>query len=228
MGQKRVIILFVILALGGVGAAVFGSLKENISSGLEPISPVPSPGLLFSGEGTPKVLPTEQMQNTIKIQQYAQFPGKLAESELKDKKAVIQTDKGVIEFEIYPEATKAASNFIFLAKDGFYDNLTFHRVVPGFVIQGGDPQGDGTGGPGYKFPDEPVTKKYDRGIVAMANSGPDTNGSQFFIVLADQPNLPPKYTIFGRVIKGLKVVDQIKVGDRMKKVSVTDLVQAGP
>ena len=115
-----------------------------------------------------------------------------------------------------------------LAASGFYDNLTFHRVVPGFVIQGGDPQGDGTGGPGYKFPDEPVTKKYDRGIVAMANSGPDTNGSQFFIVLADQPNLPPKYTIFGRVIKGLKVVDQIKVGDRMKKVSVTDLVQAGP
>lgn len=244
MGQKYVIILFVILALGGIGTAVFGSLKENISSSLVSISPTPSPSLLFSGGGAQKDQQTQQMQNTSaeeniknsptlqqdnrKAKQYAQFPGALAESELKAKKAVIRTDKGNIEFEIYPEATKAASNFVFLAKDGFYDNLIFHRVVPGFVIQGGDPLGNGTGDPGYKFPDEPVTKKYDRGIVAMANSGPNTNGSQFFIVLEDQPSLPPKYTIFGKVIAGLDVIDKIKVGDVMKKVSILDLTPAGP
>ncbi|OGE20089.1 peptidylprolyl isomerase [Candidatus Daviesbacteria bacterium RIFCSPLOWO2_01_FULL_43_38] len=142
---------------------------------------------------------------------------------MQNKKAVIETGKGKIEFEIYPEATKTASNFIFLARDGFYDGLIFHRVEPGFVIQGGDPLGNGTGGPGYKFEDEPVVDKYTKGVVAMANSGPNTNGSQFFIMLDDHPELPPKYTIFGVVIKGQDVVDQIKVGDVMRQVRVEPL-----
>lgn len=160
------------------------------------------------------------VQKTIK--QYKAFPGVLADSELQDKKAVIVTDKGTIEFEIFPDSPKAASNFIFLARDGFYDSLTFHRYEPGFVVQGGDPTGTGSGGPGYTFPDEPVTRNYDRGIVAMANSGPNTNGSQFFIMLADNPSLPKKYTIFGKVISGMSVVDQIRVGDVMRKVTIED------
>jgi cyclophilin family peptidyl-prolyl cis-trans isomerase len=99
-----------------------------------------------------------------------------------------------------------------LAKKGFYDGVIFHRVVPGFVIQGGDPDGTGMGGPGYKFDDEPVTMGYARGTFAMANSGPNTNGSQFFICLDDLASLPPKYTIFGMVTSGLATVDAIAKG----------------
>ncbi|MBI2596129.1 peptidylprolyl isomerase [Candidatus Daviesbacteria bacterium] len=157
------------------------------------------------------------------MKQYSKFPGVLPDTELTNKQVVIETNKGKIAFEIYPEASKAASNFIFLAKDKFYDGLKFHRVVPGFVIQGGDPKGDGTGGPGYKFEDEPVTKKYLKGIVAMANAGPNTNGSQFFIMLEDNLTLPPNYTIFGKVTAGQEVVDQIKVGDEMKTVAIENL-----
>lgn len=127
----------------------------------------------------------------------------------------LQTNFGEIQFETYDaDAPKAAQNFISLAQKGFYNNLIFHRVIPGFMIQGGDPKGDGTGGPGYQFEDElnPDTESYKngykKGVVAMANAGPNTNGSQFFIMLADYP-LPNNYTIFGRVIKGQEVVDAI-------------------
>lgn len=149
-----------------------------------------------------------------------QFPGVLPESERVGKKARISTAKGEIVIEIFgDEAPKAASNFITLTRNGFYNDLTFHRREEGFVIQGGDPNGDGTGGPGYKFEDEPVKRSYAKGIVAMANSGPNTNGSQFFIMLADTP-LPPLYTIFGRVTSGQDVVDAIQVGDVMKTVVI--------
>ena len=114
----------------------------------------------------------------------------------------------------------ASSNFIFLAKEKFYDGLTFHRREEGFVIQGGDPLGNGTGGPGYAFADEPVTGDYLRGVVAMANAGPNTNGSQFFIMLADHPELPKNYTIFGKVREGMEVVDEIKVGDKILKATI--------
>ncbi|MCL4365607.1 peptidylprolyl isomerase [Patescibacteria group bacterium] len=117
----------------------------------------------------------------------------------------------------------AASNFMVLAANGFYDGLTFHRVEPGFVIQGGDPDGNGAGGPGYEFADELVTRDYKKGIVAMANAGPDTNGSQFFIMLEDHPELPKKYTIFGQVISGMEVVEKIAVGDVMQKVVIQNL-----
>ena len=129
-------------------------------------------------------------------------------------KATISTDKGDIEVDIFTEgAPKAAKNFLDLAKKGFYDGVIFHRVVPGFVIQGGDPTGTGRGGPGYQFEDEPVTGEYYRGTLAMANAGPNTNGSQFFIVLADlMGKLPKNYTIFGQVTKGMDVVDQIAAG----------------
>ena len=124
--------------------------------------------------------------------------------------AVIETTLGDIEFELLDDAApKTVENFVSLANKGFYSGVIFHRVVPGFVIQGGDPTGTGTGGPGYKFDDEPVTMGYARGTVAMANAGPNTNGSQFFVCLADLPQLPPNYTIFGQVVAGLNVVDAI-------------------
>jgi cyclophilin family peptidyl-prolyl cis-trans isomerase len=148
------------------------------------------------------------------------FPGTLPENQIKDRQIRMQTDKGEIVFELFEEeAPKTVSNFIYLTKGGYYDGLTFHRHEPGFVIQGGDPSGNGTGGPGYRFEDEKVTRAYEKGIVAMANAGPNTNGSQFFIMLADVP-LPPLYTIFGRVTKGLDVVDQIRAGDKMTSVIV--------
>jgi cyclophilin family peptidyl-prolyl cis-trans isomerase len=127
--------------------------------------------------------------------------------------AKIETTVGVIEIELLDDAApKTVENFVTLAKKGFYDGVIFHRVVPGFVIQGGDPDGTGMGGPGYKFDDEPVTMGYARGTVAMANSGPNTNGSQFFICLDDLASLPPKYTIFGTVTSGLATVDAIAKG----------------
>ena len=151
------------------------------------------------------------------------FPGVRTSEEMQGKTVRIATSKGEITFDILgDEGPKAASNFLALAESGFYDGLKFHRVVPGFVIQGGDPLGNGTGGPGYKFEDDPVSLDYDAGIVAMANSGPNTNGSQFFIMLEDNPTLPKLYTIFGRVTSGMEVVRQIAIGDTMTTVVVED------
>jgi cyclophilin family peptidyl-prolyl cis-trans isomerase len=123
--------------------------------------------------------------------------------------AKMKTSAGEIEISLNAAATPVTvNNFVFLAKKNFYDNVIFHRAIKGFMIQGGDPMGNGTGGPGYKFNDEPFTGEYLRGTLAMANSGPNTNGSQFFIMHADYP-LPPNYVIFGKVTKGLNVVDKI-------------------
>jgi cyclophilin family peptidyl-prolyl cis-trans isomerase len=123
--------------------------------------------------------------------------------------AKIKTTAGEIEIALNAVATPiTVNNFVFLAKKNFYDNTIFHRAIKDFMIQGGDPAGNGTGGPGYKFNDEPFTGEYLRGTLAMANSGPNTNGSQFFIMHDDYP-LPPNYIIFGKVTKGLDVVDKI-------------------
>jgi peptidyl-prolyl cis-trans isomerase B (cyclophilin B) len=135
--------------------------------------------------------------------------------------AVIKTNKGDIHLELNPaEAPMTVNNFVVLARDGYYDGITFHRVVPHFVIQGGDPTGTGSGGPGYNFQDEAVTRPYKAGTVAMANAGPNTNGSQFFICLEDQPGLPPNYTIFGDTVTGMDVVRNIRVGDVMQSVTI--------
>lgn len=140
------------------------------------------------------------------------------------KQVRIETGKGVIVFELLgDEAPIAASSFIALAQKGFFNGLTFHRYEPSFVIQGGDPNGNGTGGPGYSFIDEKVTREYNAGIVAMANAGPDTNGSQFFIMLEDHFELPKNYTIFGKVTAGMDVVQKIRAGDVMTKVTVEPL-----
>jgi cyclophilin family peptidyl-prolyl cis-trans isomerase len=123
--------------------------------------------------------------------------------------ATIRTSAGDMTAELFAdEAPNTVNNFVFLARDGFYDGVIFHRVIPGFMIQGGDPTGTGRGGPGYKFADEPVKRRYDRGILAMANAGPNTNGSQFFVMHANY-GLPPNYTVFGQLTGGHDALDSI-------------------
>lgn len=134
------------------------------------------------------------------------------------------TDKGdIVALLDASLAPITVNHFVVQARKGFYDGLTFHRVVPGFVIQGGDPEGSGRGGPGYKFADEPVKAPYVLGALAMANAGPDTNGSQFFICIDDcQDKLQPLYNLFGHVTSGIEVAKSIAVGDKMTAVTVTD------
>jgi peptidyl-prolyl cis-trans isomerase B (cyclophilin B) len=143
----------------------------------------------------------------------------------KGYKATIETPRGTIELQLYPEyAPKTVNNFVFLAREGFYDGVTFHRVINDFMIQGGDPTGSGRGGPGYRFEDEfkgnPLT--HETGVLSMANAGPNTNGSQFFITHSPQPHLNNRHTVFGKVTKGQDVVNAIRQGDQMTKVTITE------
>lgn len=141
--------------------------------------------------------------------------------------ATIDTNRGTIEIELYPQhAPKTVNNFVFLANGGFYDGVLFHRVIANFMIQGGDPTGTGRGGPGYKFEDETQGNplKHEAGVLSMANAGPNTNGSQFFITHLPQPHLDGRHTVFGKVVKGKDIVDSIRQGDVMNKVSVAEKV----
>lgn len=143
----------------------------------------------------------------------------------KTYKVVMDTTKGEIELELYPEhAPITVNNFVFLAKEGFYDGIIFHRVISNFMVQGGDPTGSGSGGPGYRFEDEfagnPLT--HDRCVISMANAGPGTNGSQFFITHSPQPHLNGKHTVFGKVVTGQDIVDAIAQGDKMNKVTASE------
>ncbi len=179
-----------------IGGLIYSS--KNESTGSTPLE-TPTPGALVLKTNTP----TETMK-----------PSTVTKPEMKIDKAktyeaVLATSKGEIVVALHAKETPiTVNNFVYLARQGFYDNTIFHRTIKDFMIQGGDPKGDGTGGPGYKFDDEAFTGSYKKGIVAMANSGPDTNGSQFFIMHADYP-LPPNYVIFGEVTKGIEVVDAI-------------------
>jgi cyclophilin family peptidyl-prolyl cis-trans isomerase len=139
-------------------------------------------------------------------------------------RATITTDRGTITMDLDPQlAPVSVNNFVGLARQGYYDNLTFHRVVPEFVIQGGCPQGSGSGGPGYKFEDEPVKGEYTLGAVAMANAGPNTNGSQFFVCIDDcTRKLSKDYNLFGHVVEGVEVAQAIEVGDVMRSVVVEE------
>ena len=142
--------------------------------------------------------------------------------------AVITMEKGgEINIEFFPEdAPKTVENFVTLAKKGFYDGVTFHRVEPNFVVQGGDPKGNGTGGPGYTIKDEFNKQKHVRGVVAMARTqAPNSAGSQFYITLAPAHFLDNQYTVFGRVTSGMEIVDKIKVGDKMKSVKIIEAAQ---
>ena len=135
----------------------------------------------------------------------------------------LETSRGDIELELYAEhAPKTVNNFVFLINESFYDGVTFHRVIDKFMIQGGDPEGTGRGGPGYRFEDELVGNplKHESKVISMANAGPNTNGSQFFITHLPTPHLDGKHTVFGKVTQGVDVVDAIRQGDVITKASV--------
>lgn len=240
--QKVLGLLLVLFILGTTTYLAISKFSKEVIDATTSPSPSPSPATLsFLFDQTPQSTPQVETKTPSGVKQgpqnqpasselplaktkrLSQFPGILKPEVLQNKVAVIETAKGIIYIQIYPDVPQAASNFLLLASNGFYDGLTFHRVENGFVVQGGDPNGDGTGGPGYTFADESVNREYMKGTVAMANAGPNTNGSQFFILLADQPELPKKYTIFGAVIKGMDVVEKISVGDIMQKVTVQNL-----
>lgn len=200
--DKNIIIniVGVLILLAGVGGGIY--LYEK-NQAVEP-NTLQSAVAVDSSGGTLQVTETPIQQTT-----------QLQTSNKNMNKVTINTNFGAIVLELFPnDAPKTVENFVTLAQKGFYNNLIFHRVIPGFMIQGGDPNGTGTGGPGYQFEDElnpsapSYQAGYQKGVLAMANAGPNTNGSQFFIMLADYP-LPHNYTIFGKVISGQDVVDQI-------------------
>ena len=140
--------------------------------------------------------------------QYENSPNLILDPTMKYS-ATIETAQGTMTAELFPaEVPITVNNFVFLAREGFYEDGCFHRIISGFMIQGGCPKGDGTGGPGYRFQDEAVTRSYTKGTLAMANAGPNTNGSQFFIMHGDT-GLPPNYTIFGKLTDGEDVLDKI-------------------
>ncbi|MDD5415666.1 MAG: peptidylprolyl isomerase [Candidatus Daviesbacteria bacterium] len=222
-------VLGMLLIVFIIGTAIYFTVTKfsrdvsNLS-----VTPTPAPqdiNFTLNSTPAPSAANVAQTQSTelplAKNKRLDRFPGILRPEVLQNKKAVIQTSKGLIQLQIYPEASMAASNFMLLAANGFYDGLTFHRVED-WVVQGGDPTGTGSGGPGYQFPDEQIIRAYVKGIVAMANSGPNTNGSQFFILKKDSA-LQPNYTIFGQVISGQEVVDKIAVGEIMQRVLIQDL-----
>jgi peptidyl-prolyl cis-trans isomerase B (cyclophilin B) len=154
-----------------------------------------------------------------------QHPPAMQIDESKTYKVTLETSQGVIDLELYPKhAPVTVNNFVFLAREGFYDGVTFHRVISDFMIQGGDPTGTGRGGPGYRFQDEckgnPLT--HEAKVISMANAGPNTNGSQFFITHCPQPHLNGKHTVFGKAVKGAEVVDAIRQGDTLLRLTVSE------
>ena len=180
-------------------------------------------GLMISGYHIPSF--AKLSTNNSNTPMTYPFTDNVTKEDITGKQVRITTKYGDIVFKLdnADQAPLATSSFVYLAKQKFFDGLTFHRVEPGFVIQGGDPNGTGTGGPGYQFADEPVTQDYTEGTVAMARTeAPATNGSQFFIMLADTPSLPKKYTIFGHVTSGMEFVKKIAIGDKMTKVIIED------
>ncbi len=137
--------------------------------------------------------------------------------------ANIEVGEKIMVLELFAsDAPVTVNNFVFLAREGFFDNTTFHRVIPGFMAQGGDPTGTGTGGPGYKFADEFSKRTHVTGALSMANSGPNTNGSQFFITYAPQPHLDGKHSVFGQLALGEKVLQSLNNGDTIVKITIEE------
>jgi cyclophilin family peptidyl-prolyl cis-trans isomerase len=185
-----------------IRAAATQPSSAQVSSALSPLpkpAASPSPAASPAAQGAPVSAAPKQFS----------APPPMSIDPSKKYTATIDTSMGTMKAELFAdEAPATVNNFVFLARQGFYDGVTFHRVINNFMVQTGDPTGTGTGGPGYRFNDEPVKRKYVRGTLAMANAGPNTNGSQFFIVHKDYP-LPPNYTIFGQLTDGLDVLDKI-------------------
>ncbi len=216
--MRRLAIASALLVLLGVGCS--SSAPNGINQSITFAEPSANSNTNSSFTPPPAGTPTSVNPSSSSV---PQFPGVLPAEQRIGKQVRITTKYGDIVFALYgDEAPIAASNFVWLTDHKFYDGLTFHRYVPGFVIQGGDPTGTGSGGPGWQFRDEPVARDYTEGIVAMANAGPNTNGSQFFIMLADTA-LPKNYTIFGKVTAGLGVVQKLRAGDIMTKVTIENL-----
>ncbi len=137
--------------------------------------------------------------------------------------ATIETGKGILELELFgSDVPLTVNNFVFLAREGFYDNTIFHRVIPDFMAQAGDPTGTGTGSPGYRFADEFTGHTHVAGALSMANSGPNTNGSQFFITYTPQPHLNGKHSVFGRLVKGMEVLESLKNGDSLLRITIEE------
>lgn len=152
-------------------------------------------------------------------------PPEMAIDPQKAYTAKMETTRGTIELELFPQyAPKTVNNFVFLSQEGYYDGVKFHRVINDFVIQGGDPTGTGAGGPGYKFEDEVQGNplKHEAKMISMANAGPNTNGSQFFITHSPQPHLDGKHTVFGKVNSGAEVVDMIQQGDSIETIEIIE------
>jgi cyclophilin family peptidyl-prolyl cis-trans isomerase len=199
--NKGITLLLILLVVVGLGASLvaFSPRKAEVMKD-------ESNSIAFGGSLSPTqaALSTPVAENT----------GIMEDTNMKKSyTAVLKTTEGDITIELAKNATpKTVNNFVTLAQKNFYDNTIFHRVLDGFMIQGGDPEGTGRGGPGYRFDDEPFQGEYSRGTIAMANAGPNTNGSQFFIMHKDYP-LPKNYVIFGKVISGIEVVDAIATAD---------------
>jgi len=197
--MKKLIYLFIGLALTACNV-------QSSSDQSKLLNKTTTPGEVQQDKSNMKQNKTSQDAQNLK--QWAHAPEMQIDS-TKKYVAILKTDQGDIKIQLNADKTpKTVNNFVFLAKQKFYDNVIFHRVIKGFMIQTGDPTGTGMGGPGYKFDDEPFNGEYSAGTVAMANAGPNTNGSQFFIMHKDYP-LPKNYVIFGEVISGMDVVNKI-------------------
>lgn len=141
--------------------------------------------------------------------------------------ATIKTEKGDIILDLFAsDVPRTVNNFVFLARQGFYNNTTFHRVIPGFMAQGGDPTGTGCGGPGYTFADEFTSHRHEAGSLSMANAGPNTNGSQFFITYAPQPHLNGRHSVFGQLTAGMDVLKKLVNGDKIKEIAIEETPKA--
>lgn len=233
--NKIPFVIIGILLVTAIFIAVFSHTddKNPLAALGDASSPTPSVKFDFAGNNGQNALQQQaqqQQQQQAAAPSQGPAPTTAAAEIISANTATIHTAKGDIEIQLYPEdAPRTVKSFATHSKQGYYNGLVFHRVEPGFVVQGGDPNGNGTGGYsiyGPTFEDEliPSTASYKEGykegVVAMANRGPNTNGSQFFIMLADNDTLPHNYTIFGKVTKGMDVVKQIVVGDKMTSIDV--------
>ncbi len=196
----------------------------SLFTGCQKEQPAPTP--------IPATMPPQQVTQSAAPKKYT-APPPMSIDPNKKYTATLHTEKGNITIELFAaDAPKTVNNFVYLAREGFYDGTVFHRVIPGFMAQGGDPTGTGTGGPGYKFADEFSNKKHLAGVISMANAGPNTNGSQFFITYGPTPHLDGKHSVFGRVIGGMAALEKLTQrnpaesstfkGDRLIKVTITE------
>lgn len=202
------------IAIAVAGLLLTAGCKSTPETSSSENKPESSPAQAKTPPATPEETGTPKEAAT------STAPNKEETTSTPNERVVIETDKGKMVLELYPDvAPKTVDNFKKLVAKGFYNGLTFHRVVPKFVIQGGDPNGNGSGGPGYNIKDEFNSKKHIRGTLAMAKtSAPDSAGSQFYICIEPQPSLDGNYTVFGQTVEGLDVIDKIAVGDKMNRV----------